>query len=578
MKGLEGAGALLETEWPLLSLLSTVHRTILQDRTEGDCPFEFQGPISAAVERMTEVGAVLPIPYIARHLVSLESRRDCRILRATLTVHYHRAKRLLETSLLEDIFRYSHIRAEDQEAFIEDALGPSWKAVDHVPQLQSAQSIITEFVTHNFTVTLSSRAPLLEALDLLTLHPRVTIEARSPSTEEPVHYTQMVFPHRAGSDGLISNRVRAEQLPYCTRPFIDLFAAMKLTSVIEVGPHLGDCVLWAVAVTGAIGMAAEPLKQLAEMIRASRDTNGFNSSSLTVFEVAVSDKDGPVVGGAEEPIEYIWGRAVVKTIDSLVESSETWRRMLLEGRAAGALKIHTNGGEDAVLRGALQTLSHTDGIKLIMVNTNSFKVLSSCYDVILSLPRAYDLFTTGHHGALIPLAAPTEHKLLFEPATARLQNGLKLVFGSDHAGIDLKNEMIDFVKNTLKAPEDCITDVGTFTHESIDYPDFAEKACKTLLSISDDTTKALGVVMCGSGLGISMSANKCKGIRCALCSSNYDARYSRLHNNANVLAMGGRTTGVEVAREILATYINTDFEGGRHQRRIDKMMALENKN
>ncbi|KAF4751066.1 hypothetical protein FOZ63_025090 [Perkinsus olseni] len=101
--------------------------------------------------------------------------------------------------------------------------------------------------------------------------------------------------------------------------------------------------------------------------------------------------------------------------------------------------------------------------------------------------------------------------------------------------------------------------------------------------------------MCGSGLGISMSANKCKGIRCALCSSNYDARYSRLHNNANVLAltactihsssphaqvlaMGGRTTGVEVAREILATYINTDFEGGRHQRRIDKMMALENKN
>ncbi|KAF4720247.1 hypothetical protein FOZ63_009568 [Perkinsus olseni] len=123
----------------------------------------------------------------------------------------------------------------------------------------------------------------------------------------------------------------------------------------------------------------------------------------------------------------------------------------------------------------------------------------------------------------------TPQKLLFEPATARLQNGLKLVFGSDHAGIDLKNEMIDvfsqcpsvvlssalsqFMKNTLKAPEGCITDVGTFTHESIDYPDFAEKACKTLLSISDDTTKALGVVMCGSGLGISMSANKCKGIR-----------------------------------------------------------------
>nr|ABV22160.1 ribose/galactose isomerase [Perkinsus chesapeaki] len=175
------------------------------------------------------------------------------------------------------------------------------------------------------------------------------------------------------------------------------------------------------------------------------------------------------------------------------------------------------------------------------------------------------------------MSSSTPQKLLFEPAAARLQNGLKLVFGSDHAGIDLKNEMIDFVKNTLKAPEGSITDVGTYTHDSVDYPDFAEKTCKTLLSTSDDTSKALGVVICGSGLGISMSANKCKGIRCALCSSNYDARYSRLHNNANVLAMGGRTTGVEVAREILATYINTDFEGGRHQKRIDKMMALEQK-
>ncbi|KAF4690015.1 hypothetical protein FOZ60_000768 [Perkinsus olseni] len=165
-------------------------------------------------------------------------------------------------------------------------------------------------------------------------------------------------------------------------------------------------------------------------------------------------------------------------------------------------------------------------------------------------------------------------KLLLQPAAARLQKGLKLVFCSDHAGIDLKNEMINFVQTDLKAPEDCVIDVGCFSHDSVDYPDYAEKLGRKVMEI-DDTTKCLGVAICGSGLGMSISANKVKGIRCGLCHGNYDARYLRMHNNGNVLAMGGRTTGVEIAKEILATFINTDFCGGRHQRRVDKISAIE---
>ncbi|EER11017.1 Ribose-5-phosphate isomerase B, putative [Perkinsus marinus ATCC 50983] len=165
-------------------------------------------------------------------------------------------------------------------------------------------------------------------------------------------------------------------------------------------------------------------------------------------------------------------------------------------------------------------------------------------------------------------------KLLFAPAAERLQKGLKLVLCSDHAGIDLKNQVIDFIKNDLKAPEGCIEDVGCFTHDSVDYPDFAEKLGRKVVAV-DDTTKLLGIAICGSGLGMSISVNKVKGIRCGLCHGNYDARYLRMHNNGNVLAMGGRTTGIEIAKEIVATFINTNFCGGRHQRRLDKISAIE---
>ena len=147
---------------------------------------------------------------------------------------------------------------------------------------------------------------------------------------------------------------------------------------------------------------------------------------------------------------------------------------------------------------------------------------------------------------------------------------MKITIGSDHGAVELKEE----VKKVLAEFEGVeVKDVGTFGTASVDYPDIAEKVCADVVSGAADR----GIVLCGTGIGISISANKIKGIRCALCNEVYSAKMSREHNNANVLAMGGRVVGFGVAAEIVRTWMTTDFAGGRHARRVDKIMALENK-
>ncbi len=147
---------------------------------------------------------------------------------------------------------------------------------------------------------------------------------------------------------------------------------------------------------------------------------------------------------------------------------------------------------------------------------------------------------------------------------------MKITIGSDHGAVELKEE----VKKVLAEFEGVeVKDVGTFGTASVDYPDIAEKVCADVVSGAADR----GIVLCGTGLGISIAANKIHGIRCALCNDVYSARMSREHNNANVLAMGGRVTGFGPAGEIVRTWMTTDFAGGRHARRVDKIMALENK-
>ncbi|MBR2519843.1 MAG: ribose 5-phosphate isomerase B [Selenomonadaceae bacterium] len=147
---------------------------------------------------------------------------------------------------------------------------------------------------------------------------------------------------------------------------------------------------------------------------------------------------------------------------------------------------------------------------------------------------------------------------------------MKITIGSDHAATALKDE----VKKVLAEFDAEIKDVGTFGTESVDYPDIAEKVCADVVSGESER----GIVICGTGIGISIAANKINGIRCALCGDVYSAKMCRAHNNANVLAMGGRVIGSGLAGEIVRAWLTTEFAGERHERRINKITALEQKN
>ncbi|MFO7717249.1 MAG: ribose 5-phosphate isomerase B [Desulfohalobium sp.] len=135
-----------------------------------------------------------------------------------------------------------------------------------------------------------------------------------------------------------------------------------------------------------------------------------------------------------------------------------------------------------------------------------------------------------------------------------------LVIGSDHAGLSLKSTLVAFLEQRGVA----VDDRGTHTLDSCDYPVVAAEVCQQIR-----TTQAIGVLICGTGLGMSMAANRYTGIRAAVCTNEYLARMARLHNNANVLCLGDRVLGVELAQSILEAFLQSTFEGGRHQRRVD---------
>lgn len=138
---------------------------------------------------------------------------------------------------------------------------------------------------------------------------------------------------------------------------------------------------------------------------------------------------------------------------------------------------------------------------------------------------------------------------------------MRIVMASDHGGYDLKEELKEYIESMGHE----ISDVGTYSKESCDYPVFGKKAAKAVKYEEADT----GIVICGTGIGISLSCNKIKGIRCALCANEYSARMARRHNNANMLALGARVIGADLAKSIVKTFLEEEFEGGRHQRRLD---------
>lgn len=145
---------------------------------------------------------------------------------------------------------------------------------------------------------------------------------------------------------------------------------------------------------------------------------------------------------------------------------------------------------------------------------------------------------------------------------------LKIVIGADHAGYGLKEEL----KSVLREEGVEFLDVGTMNgEESVDYPDFAEAVARKVANHEFDR----GVIICGTGIGVAIAANKVPGIRAANCSDPVSARYSRQHNDANVLTVGERIVGVAVAQEILRAWLRAEFEGGRHARRVNKISEIE---
>ncbi len=144
-----------------------------------------------------------------------------------------------------------------------------------------------------------------------------------------------------------------------------------------------------------------------------------------------------------------------------------------------------------------------------------------------------------------------------------------LVLAADHGGYLLKEE----VKKHLEKNGVEFIDIGTHSTDSVDYPDIAKFGCEKIISGECDK----GIFFCGTGVGISIAANKVKGIRACCCSDHFSAKYTRLHNDANVLCMGGRVVGVGVACELVDLFLNTEFEGGRHANRVNKIMEMENK-
>ena len=145
---------------------------------------------------------------------------------------------------------------------------------------------------------------------------------------------------------------------------------------------------------------------------------------------------------------------------------------------------------------------------------------------------------------------------------------MKIVMANDHAAVDMKNE----IKKMLESQGYEVINIGTDTSDSVDYPDYGSKAAKMVAEQEAD----YGIVLCGTGIGISISANKVPGIRCGLCKDVTDAKLTREHNDANMLSLGARTTGLETAKDIVQTFLNTPFsQGSNHLRRIEKLAKMD---
>lgn len=146
---------------------------------------------------------------------------------------------------------------------------------------------------------------------------------------------------------------------------------------------------------------------------------------------------------------------------------------------------------------------------------------------------------------------------------------MKIGIANDHAAVEMKNDIVQYLQE--KGLE--VVNYGTDAHESCNYPEYGEKVGRAVVAGDVD----LGILICGTGVGISLAANKVKGVRAVVCSEPYSARLSKQHNDTNVLALGARVVGSEMAKMIIDEWLDAEFMGGRHQTRVDMIMAIEDK-
>lgn len=146
---------------------------------------------------------------------------------------------------------------------------------------------------------------------------------------------------------------------------------------------------------------------------------------------------------------------------------------------------------------------------------------------------------------------------------------MKIAIGNDHTGVELKNHIKKYVEDMGYE----VVNFGTDTNDSCDYPLYGEKVGRAVAGGQCD----LGILICGTGIGISLAANKVKGVRAAVCSEPYSAKLTRQHNNANIIAFGARVVSTQMAENIVKDFLNAQFEGGRHQYRVDMLTDIENK-
>ena len=145
-----------------------------------------------------------------------------------------------------------------------------------------------------------------------------------------------------------------------------------------------------------------------------------------------------------------------------------------------------------------------------------------------------------------------------------------IAIGNDHAAVEMKNELVEYL--TAKGYE--VINYGTDTNDSVDYPVYGEKVASAVAN----GTAELGIAICGTGVGIGIACNKVNGVRACTCSEPYSAIFSRKHNNANVVTFGARVIGIETAKMICDGFLETEFEGGRHERRVNELMDIEARN